>query len=59
LLQQVLAFSKYYPVVAETEEEPEGGDSTVNVESHVEVVEDSEASEEEDKSPFNPEAPSV
>ncbi|KAK1618977.1 hypothetical protein QYE76_024494 [Lolium multiflorum] len=49
----------HLPVVSEVEEDPKDGDSTSNVESHVEVAEDSEASKEEDNSPFNHEAPSA
>ena len=59
MLRQVPATAKYYPVISEIEEEPEDGDSTGNVESHIGVAEDSEASKEEDNSPFNPEAPSA
>ena len=59
LLRQVPATVKYFPAVSEVEEDPEDGDSTANVESHVEIAEDSEASKEEDNNPFNPEAPSA
>ena len=59
MLRQVPVTVKYFPAVSEVEEEPEDGDSTGNVESHVEVAEDSEASKEEGNNPFNPEAPSA
>jgi hypothetical protein len=59
LLRQVPITTKYFPVVSEVEEDPKDGDSTGNVEYHVEVAEDSEASKEEDDIPFNPEAPST
>jgi hypothetical protein len=51
----VPAIAKYYPTVSETEEEPEDDESNGNIED-VEVVEDNEASKEEEKNPFNLEA---
>jgi hypothetical protein len=59
LLRQVPVTVKYFPAVSEVEKDPEDGDSTVNVESHVDIAEDSEDSKEEDNSPFNPEASST
>ena len=59
LLRQVPATVKYFPSVSEVENDSEDGDSTANVESHVEIAEVSEASKEEDNNPFNPEAPSA
>jgi hypothetical protein len=59
LLRQVPVAVKYFPVVSEVEEEPEDGDSTGNVESDVEIAEDSKATKEEDNNPFNPETPSA
>jgi hypothetical protein len=58
LLRQVPTTVKYFPSVSEVEDDPEDGDSTANVESHVEIAENSEASKEEDN-PFNPDAPSA
>jgi hypothetical protein len=59
LLRQVPSTVEYFPTVSEVEEDPEDGDSTANVESHIEVAEDNEVSKEEDNNPFNPGAPSA
>jgi hypothetical protein len=49
LPHQVLATARYYSSSPETGEEPQDGESNSNVEVRVEVVEDSEATEDEEE----------
>jgi hypothetical protein len=49
LPHQVPAIARYYPSAPETGEEPEADESIGNIEAHAEVVEDSEATEDEEE----------
>jgi hypothetical protein len=55
------ATARYYPSASETGEEPEDDESIGNAEARVEIVEDNEATEneEEENNPIDPEAPSA
>jgi hypothetical protein len=59
LPHQVPVTARYYPSAPETREEPEDDESTGNVEAHVEVVEDSEATEDEEEEQNNTIGPEV